>query len=319
MAAKVGYEVCAWINGQQSIVGALIKDTGVLKSQWLGNNEAWSLQWSQPGPKWKATPLQYQVETMVSSSSRLVLPVMFRTRFCMAVKGTTTWFPWKLISVPMVSLATAQTKKIIIEIHTAFQPSVLLYFCTVFYYFILTSGSRSHIKHSWFQHRVVSQQVQYCSLTEPTVRVNQQSIKPYHIHTTVCCSAVDYCQYSVITVQSYPTTRSQLVAIVVPGQSSEEVTEVDIVVGVWVVLDIDIHDRHFQCYVLTWYMLHSACTINIQQICMEMDFNKRRMTLAASNHAEIFVPTTGKLDLQSKQQSIGYTENPFKRHGQILC
>ena len=33
MASKMRYEVCAWINGQQSIIGALIKNTGVLKSQ----------------------------------------------------------------------------------------------------------------------------------------------------------------------------------------------------------------------------------------------------------------------------------------------
>ena len=33
MASKMRYEVCVWINGQQSIVGALIKDTGVLKGQ----------------------------------------------------------------------------------------------------------------------------------------------------------------------------------------------------------------------------------------------------------------------------------------------
>ena len=53
--------------------------------------------------------------------------------------------------------------------------------------------------------------------------------------------------YSVITVQSYPTTRSQLVAIVLPGQSSEVVMKVDIGVGVQVVLDIDICDLRFQC------------------------------------------------------------------------
>ena len=96
--------------------------------------------------------------------------------------------------------------------------------------------------------------------------MNQQSIKPCLIDTTVCYSAVDHCESSVITAQSYPTTRSQLVAIVVPGQSSEDVMQVDIVVGVGVVLDIDICDLHFQCCVLTWYMLHSACTINVKQI-----------------------------------------------------
>ena len=33
MAAKMRSEVSAWINGQQSLIGALIKDTGVLKSK----------------------------------------------------------------------------------------------------------------------------------------------------------------------------------------------------------------------------------------------------------------------------------------------
>ena len=33
VTSKMGYEVCARINGQQSIVGTLIKDTGVLKGQ----------------------------------------------------------------------------------------------------------------------------------------------------------------------------------------------------------------------------------------------------------------------------------------------
>ena len=106
---------------------------------------------------------------------------------------------------------------------------------------MLTRGGAgsSHIKHSWFQHRVVSQQVQHSFLTAPTVWVNQQSIKPCLIHTTVCHSAVDHCESSVITVQSYPTTRSQLVTIVVPGQSSEEVAEVDIC------------DPHLKCDVLS--------------------------------------------------------------------
>ena len=33
MTSKMGYKVCIWINGQQSIVGARIEDTDVLKSQ----------------------------------------------------------------------------------------------------------------------------------------------------------------------------------------------------------------------------------------------------------------------------------------------
>ena len=52
-------------------------------------------------------------------------------------------------------------------------------------------------------------------------------------------SAVDHCESSVITAQSYPTTRSQLVAIVVPGQSSEVIMNADIVVIVQVVLDVN--------------------------------------------------------------------------------
>ena len=136
---------------------------------------------------------------------------------------------------------------------------------------VLTSGGSTHIENGWFQQRVVSQYIQHSFLTEPTVRVNQQSIKPCLIHTTVCHSAVDHCESSVITAQSYPTTRSQFVAIVVPGQSSEEVMETEILhmVGAkvrQVVLDIDIGGPHFQCYVLTWYMLHSAFTINVKQI-----------------------------------------------------
>ena len=85
--------------------------------------------------------------------------------------------------------------------------------------FILTSvvAGSSHMKHCWFQHRIVSEYIQHSFLTVSTVRVNQQSIKPCLIHTTVCHSAVDHCQSSVITAQSYPTTRSQLVPIVVPG------------------------------------------------------------------------------------------------------
>ena len=105
---------------------------------------------------------------------------------------------------------------------------------------VLTSGGSSHIENCWFQHRVVSEYIQHCFLTVSTVRVNQQSIKTCLIHTTVCHNCVDHCQSSVITAQSYPTTRCQLVTIVVPGQSSEVVTKVDIVVGVQVVLDIDI-------------------------------------------------------------------------------
>ena len=57
MAAKVGYKVCTRINGQQSIVGALIKDTGVLKGQGLGDVQVWPFQWSQPGTKRKATTI----------------------------------------------------------------------------------------------------------------------------------------------------------------------------------------------------------------------------------------------------------------------
>ena len=81
--------------------------------------------------------------------------------------------------------------------------------------------------------------------------MNQQSIKPYHIHTSVCRSAVGYCQSGVITAQSYPTTRSQLVAIVVPGQGSEEVT------------DAGICKPNLQCDVLSWYTLHCAFILNI--------------------------------------------------------
>ena len=42
-------------------------------------------------------------------------------------------------------------------------------------------------------------------------------------------------------------------------------------------------------------MLHSGSTINIQQIWVEMDFNIRRMTLAARNHAQLilYAHTTG--------------------------
>ena len=132
---------------------------------------------------------------------------------------------------------------------------------------MLTSGSRFHTKHSWFQHRVVSQYIQHSFLTASTVRVNQKPIKPCFIYTTVCCNAVDHCESGVITAQSYPTTRSQLVAIVVPGQGSEEVMDADIVTSVCrVVLDVHICDPHLQCYHLRWScMLHSACANNIQQ------------------------------------------------------
>ena len=51
MASKMRYKVCTWINGQQSIVGAFIKNTGVLKSQRLGDIEVWPLQWSQLGTR----------------------------------------------------------------------------------------------------------------------------------------------------------------------------------------------------------------------------------------------------------------------------
>ena len=162
----------------------------------------------------------------------------------------------------MVSLDPACTK-MKTDFHTPSQSCFIFAQYSNDFHSILTSGSSSHIKHGWFQHRVMSQKVQHSFLTAPTVWMNQQSIKPCHIHTTVCCSAVDHCESSVITAQNYPTTRSQLVAIAVPGQGSEEVTETDIVVSVQVVLDIDICDPYFQCYVLTWYT--SAC-INVEKI-----------------------------------------------------
>ena len=42
-----------------------------------------------------------------------------------------------------------------------------------------------------------------------------------HIKTYYCQSAFDHCESSVITAQNYPTTRSQLVAIAVPGQGPD--------------------------------------------------------------------------------------------------
>ena len=129
------------------------------------------------------------------------------------------------------------------------------------------------MKHSWLQHWVVSQQIQHCFLTSPAVRVNQKSVKPHLIETTISHSAVDHCQSSVVAVQSYPSTGSQFIAIVVPRQSSE------------VVSDIIVCDPYLQCYVLRWHELHSTCTNSIKQIYIEI--SKRQGAKQQSNIEQV--------------------------------
>ena len=104
MASKMAYKVCICVNGQQSIIHALTKNTWVLKGQWL----RWGLL-SAPSLELEGSlpPLQCQVEAIVSSIPGRVFPVIFRVRFCIAVKASTAWFPWKLVWVPTVSLGPA--------------------------------------------------------------------------------------------------------------------------------------------------------------------------------------------------------------------
>ena len=47
MTSKMRYKVCIWVHCQQNIVIAFIKDTGVLKGQWLEDVQVWFLQCSQ--------------------------------------------------------------------------------------------------------------------------------------------------------------------------------------------------------------------------------------------------------------------------------
>ena len=104
--------------------------------------------------------------------------------------------------------------------------------------------------------------------------MNQQPIKSHLIHPTISHSAVGYHESSVVTVQSNPFIGGQLVAIVVPGQSSEEIADVNISIIQGVVIDASICcDLHLQGYIMQWCELYSAGANNVQQTYMRTQYS----------------------------------------------
>jgi len=122
------------------------------------NNGLFSGSSFEPGGRlW---PLWYQVERIASSIPGWVLPAILRVRFCVAVKGSTAWYPWKLIWVPTVLLGAACMRKLhaISGIAISFGYHVLPLLTHLRHFpCILTSEGRAHMKHSRLQHWVVSQ------------------------------------------------------------------------------------------------------------------------------------------------------------------
>ena len=107
-------------------------------------------------------PLRCQVEAIVSSIPGRGFPVVVRVRFCI-VHGESKYclislktdlgsnsVTWTCINVKVTTNSTSS--------HLFFSAVISLalflhfLFCTM-----LTSVGSSHIKHSWFQHRIVSQ------------------------------------------------------------------------------------------------------------------------------------------------------------------